>query len=84
LFFQAYILNGCLSGSNHAERSDFVHAAMVGGLSHVPVPDSIQSMRTQNQVPTVSKASCFPLYSLLLALGNPTVHFFRFVEAKVF
>jgi hypothetical protein len=23
------------------------------------------------------KSLCFPLYSILLALGNPTVHYFR-------
>jgi hypothetical protein len=46
---QAYLFNGCLSGSNHAERVNFVHAAMVGGLDGVKVPQAIESMRTFNQ-----------------------------------
>ena len=28
------------------------------------------------------KSLCFPLYSILLALGNPTVHYFRYKRGK--
>jgi len=36
----------------------------------------LKYMRLEDQIRTISKITCFPLYSLLLALGNPTVDFF--------
>ena len=51
---KAYLFNGCLSGSSSSQRSDFLHAGMVGGLSDIHVPQIIEYMRLEDQIRTVS------------------------------
>ena len=71
--------------SDHAEQMDFLNAEMVGGLNSLKVADRVQQFRKElEKIPTVSKTACFPLYSLLMAVGNPTVDFFRWPCTDLF
>ena len=69
--------NGAVGGIMHkgkrpAEWVDNKKFKMAGMVFDIPGGvDMIEYDRKQIEM------LCFPLYSLLLALGNPTVHFFR-------
>ncbi|TRY72331.1 hypothetical protein TCAL_11452 [Tigriopus californicus] len=69
-------LQGCLSVHNYAEEVTFLNAGHVGGIKGVNVPRSISQQRTWSNYRRISfesRVQCFPLYSILLALGNPRV-----------
>ncbi len=71
---KAYAINACLSASNKTERLEFKTAGLLGGLvsnmdeGHKKV---IQPFKSEKIT-----AQCFPLYSILLALGNPHIDYF--------
>ena len=71
--------NVCLSINDYPRKMDFDAASVFGG---VVAPDHIPSEQLQRHRKFVSKekhghykTQCFPIYSLILAAGNPTVDY---------
>ena len=50
----------------------------VGGISSIPEDELTQRMRGTNSADPNMKSlvQCFPLYSILLAIGNPVIDLF--------
>ena len=77
----AWLLPQCFSTKTKPEVVEFHTAALFGGiinkdkakepvyLQHLQYRDMLTKWRT-------IKIQCFPLYTVLLAMGNPTVHYF--------
>ena len=62
----------CLSTSGRVESS---HFDLVGSVRNGKEREAMPGLVTQSNNDTV-EMQCLPLYSLLLALDNPTVHYF--------
>jgi len=76
---KAYSINACLSPEPYPQQIQFeamentlLSGLKVGGKS---VKDNWRSDYDRKVKDSVT-AQCFPLYSILLAIGNPTVHYF--------
>lgn len=76
---KAYSINACLSPTPYPQRIQFeamentlLSGLKVGGKS---VRDNWRSDYDRKVKDSVT-AQCFPFYSILLAIGNPTVHYF--------
>ena len=74
---KAYTLNACISGAGYAEIVPFLHAGMVGGLERFAVDSTMEKLRSAKANKYTTSVPCFPFYSVMLAIGNPTVHYFR-------
>lgn len=59
-----YSLNVCLSPSSHPQS-----------LKFTVVEDNLRSKLGEVAVGNVTVTQCLPLYTVLLAIGNPTVHY---------
>lgn len=74
---KAWSINSCLSIHKYPEQMTFDGADVYGGVvsGDVRLPSGLLKMR--DTVPTEKRnrytVQCLPLYSILLALGNPTV-----------
>jgi len=62
----------CLSTSGEVETFNF---DMTGSVRNESTRESMSGLVTHVNEKTI-QMQCFPLYTLLLAMGNPTVHFF--------
>jgi len=69
---KATSIQTCLSTSTKPEIMDF---DPVGSVRNETSRESMSGLVT-SPGPTTYKIQCLPLYSILLALGNPTVHYF--------
>ena len=86
---KTWLLGNCLSTNSTPEIVDFDASGLLGGIihegqkpgidptklygyNHKNPPDYADYERRTIQV------QCFPLYSILQALGNPTVHYLRY------
>jgi len=65
---RATLLNSCLSTSPKPENITFIHNEEMGGRKDL-LPWGFQSKPS-------STAVCFPIFSVLEALGNPTIDYF--------
>ena len=87
---KAWLFGHCLSTNTTPETVDFDASGLYGGIIYngqKPGYDpSISGYRLRKNQPyqrRTIKMQCFPLYSVLKALGNPTVHYFRYnLKAK--
>ena len=82
---KAWLFGHCLSTNTTPETVDFDASGLYGGIIYngqKPGYDpSISGYRLRKNQPyrrRTIKLQCFPLYSVLKALGNPTVHYFRY------
>ena len=76
---KAYHFGHCLSTKRHPEIVDFDAAGVVGGIIYNGrKPGRIKCRDCPNFERQTIKTICFPLYSILMALGNPTVHYLRY------
>ena len=65
---KAYSLNACLSISNTTGKAVFQLKGVFGSL--------LKSSQQQDETVKTTEVQCFPLLSILLALGNPVVDYF--------
>lgn len=65
-------VNTCLSTSGRAEELPFHMSATVWNGTEREAMSGLVREKTEETV----NMQCLPLYSLILALGNPTVHYF--------
>ncbi|TRY79994.1 hypothetical protein TCAL_12102 [Tigriopus californicus] len=84
---RAWLLPNCFSTKTTPEVVEFDAAGLFGGIinpknDHKPADFEIPSTGDKNTIDTffgfarsTITIQCFPLYSVLLALGNPTVHY---------
>ena len=78
-------MGNCLSTNSTSETVDFDASGLFGGIIHEgqkPGSDPTKLIgyrigQKPDYVRRTIKMQCFPLYSVLQALGNPTVHYFR-------
>ena len=73
------MLGNCLATKNKPEVVNFISDSFFGGI----LPPGKEEMAKNVPSHKFIKTLCFPLYSLLLALGNPTVHYFRYTIRKI-
>ena len=90
---KAWLFGHCLSTNTKPEIVDFDASGLYGGIInegrkpgydtlltipgntfriHIPGAEDIHPYQRRT-----IKAQCFPIYSILKALGNPTVHYLR-------
>ena len=83
---KAWLLGNCLSTNSTPEIVDFDVSGLFGGIiheSHKPGTDPTKLIgyrigQKPDYVRRTIKMQCFPLFSILKALGNPTVHYLRY------
>ena len=82
---KAWLLGNCLSTNSKPEIVDFDVSGLFGGIIHEgqkPGIDPTKVRGYQNGKPDYERRTiqvqCFPLFSILKALGNPTVHYLRY------
>eukprot|EP00095_Tigriopus_kingsejongensis_P007423 maker-scaffold955_size76929-snap-gene-0.16 protein:Tk07423 transcript:maker-scaffold955_size76929-snap-gene-0.16-mRNA-1 annotation:"protein star-like" len=85
---RAWLLQSCFSTKTTPEIVEFDAAGLFGGIinpdnEHKPAdfdipkgadPDAWKTMLGYNR--RTIRVQCFPFYSIMMALGNPTVHYF--------
>ena len=74
----AFSSNVCLSPTNKTGRLDFIPSSSAGGLSDTMESAHyklIKSKNNQKQPPKIT-VQCFPLYSMLLAVGRTHIDYF--------
>ena len=83
---KAWLFGQCLSTKLTPEIVDFDASGPFGGIINEGQKPGIDLDRFefdfQKNYPferRTIKVQCFPLYSILIALGNPTVHYLRYV-----
>ena len=90
---RAWLFGHCLSTKSKPEIVNFDASGLLGGIIYEgrkpgSDPDSglgIPGLSTPGGEPRynykrrIIKLQCFPLYSVLKALGNPTVHYLRYI-----
>ena len=83
---KAWLLGNCLSTNSTPEIVDFDVSGLFGGIIHDGQkpgadPTKLRGFRV-GQKPDYErrtiKVQCFPLFSIIKALGNPTVHYLRY------
>ena len=76
----AIAINTCLSNRPFAEEVPFLNAALVGGIADLFDTQLVNAFKNfteeGNKISYSGTAQCFPLYDILVAVGNPTVDFF--------
>ena len=73
---KAWSFPHCFSTSRRAEIVDFVMAGAYGGIENPENRDFDYNGPGIEGGKRTAKMQCFPVYSVLLALGNPTVDYF--------
>lgn len=84
---RAWTFPNCFSTKTTPETVEFDAAGLVGGIINPENPDakpadleaeylSKERLELLNKNRKTVKVQCFPVYSVLLALDNPTVHYF--------
>jgi FkbM family methyltransferase len=71
---RAYLVNACLSPSTKPMLLNFTSAGISGGLSDM-IPKGQQALKKMDTIKPI-KVQCFPLYSILAALGVSHVDYF--------
>jgi len=72
---RATSINACYAITPLPTMVDFVNAKAVSGIQDIKVGSWMRNERV-NVGQSQSKALCLPFYSILLAMGNPTVDYF--------
>jgi len=72
----AFHINTCLSGSQKVQMANFKALEGQSSVFSKVLSASSDVNAIQNKTKIGSQVMCVPLYSLLLAIGNPTVDFF--------
>ena len=82
---KAWLFGHCLSTKSTPEIVDFDASGLYGGIINEGQKPGIDpkrfGFRIRKNLPyerRTIKVQCFPLYSILMALGNPTVHYLRY------
>ena len=71
--------SGLLGGIIYKNRKPGLDPEAGMGIPGLHIPDHIQDITNYRKYTRRTiKAQCFPLYSILNALGNPTVHYLRY------
>lgn len=79
---RAFSINSCISIDKRISRVDFILTPFVGGIKGLEESQELKYFRDQSSDKINAKVQCFPLYALLLAIGNPSVDVFSLdVEA---
>ena len=90
---RAWLFGHCLSTKSTPEIVNFDASGLIGGIiykgrkpgsdpdSGLGIPGLIipGAEPRDNYKRRTIKLQCFPLYSVLMALGNPTVHYLRYL-----
>jgi hypothetical protein len=91
---KAWSLPHCLSTKTTPEIVDFDASGLLGGIINQGKRPGEDEASETNTIPGLFipeahdlhpykrrtiKMQCYPLYSILMALGNPTVHYFRYI-----
>ena len=86
---KAWLFGHCLSTNLTPEIVDFDASGLYGGIiykgqkpGYDPAISGYRLRKNQPYQRRTIKLQCFPLYSVLKALGNPTVHYFRYFKRK--
>ena len=75
----AFSSNVCLSPTNKTGRLDFIPSSAVGGLSDTMEPAHYKTWikpLNKKKEPLKITVQCFPLYSMLLAVGRTHIDYF--------
>jgi len=72
---RAHSINSCLSPHPYPKKVQFELVDSGSGILGKDTHNPLQVNETSNRAQMVS-SQCFPIYSILLALGNPTVDYF--------
>ena len=82
---KSWLLENCLSTNSTPETVDFDASGLFGGIIHEGRKPGVDpkefGFRIKKNFPykrRTIKVQCFPLFSILMALGNPTVHYLRY------
>ena len=83
---KAWLLGNCLSTNSTPETVEFDASGLFGGIIYEGRkpgvdPRSKFGHSIQKKFPykrRTIRVQCFPLFSILMALGNPTVHYLRY------
>ena len=82
---KAWLFGNCLSTNSTPETVDFDASGLFGGIIHEGRKPGVDprkfGFRIQKNFPykrRTIKLQCFPLFSILKALGSPTVHYLRY------
>ena len=74
---KAYLFGHCLSTKPHPEFVEFDVSSTLGGIIYNGIrPGKDECGWCPPFRRRTIKTQCFPLYSILQAIGNPTVHYF--------
>ena len=79
---KAWLLGNCLSTNSTPEIVDFDVSGLFGGIINEGQkpganPGKVHPKNGNYERRTI-KVQCFPMFSILQALGNPTVHYLRY------
>ncbi len=79
---RVFALNACLAIESRIAVIDFVSSRFVGGIKSLEVSQWVKEKRREFGS-KISEIICFPLFAVLIAMGNPTVDLFSLdVEAS--
>lgn len=72
---KSYCIHSCLSITQHPDLVEFDGADVFGGINKdLDDVDNLQLKKMRNSIPkekrNIEKVECYPLYSLLLAIGQ--------------
>ena len=75
---KATSINACYSMTPLPTLVDFMNSDVLSGIQSLKTTDEITYIKEQGEKLGFSKSKvlCFPFYSILLAMGNPTVDYF--------
>ena len=59
-----------------SSQVDFLLAQAVGGIVGLDEPNPLKNLRDQIKEKRVQRVQCFPFFSVMMALGNPTIDYF--------
>ena len=83
---KAWLLGNCLSTNSKPEIVDFDVSGLFGGIIHEGQKPGIDPTKVRGydigKPPDYERRTiqvqCFPLFSILKAMSNPTVHYLRY------
>ena len=88
---KAWLLGNCISTNSTPEIVDFDASGLFGGIIHEGQKPGIDPTKlfgyhvgkTPDYERRTVQLQCFPLFSILKALGNPTVHYLRYLPIRL-
>ena len=73
---KAFSINACLSISNMTKQTKFKPVGLLGGISGTMDETHLRFVKTQPSFQHDITVQCFPLFSIMLALGVKTIDYF--------